>query len=91
MSPINPMPNTPDQHQAAENMPPRLINVKQLSAYLSMPVATIYTYVHTKKIPDSCIKRIGRALRFDVGQVNVWINGISAAQPTALGHKQSAH
>lgn len=78
MSPINPIPSPLSHPRNGENMPQRLMNVNQLSAYLSMPVATIYTYVHTKKIPDSCIKRIGRALRFDVGQVDAWINGISA-------------
>lgn len=56
----------------------RLMNVRELSEYISMPIASIYTYVHTHKIPDNCIKRMGRALRFDVGQVDTWINAISA-------------
>lgn len=65
----------------------KLMNVRELSEYISMPVASIYTYVHTRKIPDYCIKRIGRALRFDVGQVDAWINGISAEKATSQGCK----
>jgi predicted DNA-binding transcriptional regulator AlpA len=67
------------------------MNVKQLSEYISMPVATIYTYVHAGKIPDNCIKRIGRALKFEVMAVDKWITGASAAPTTAQEHKQSAH
>lgn len=69
----------------------KLVNVKQLSEYLSMPVPTIYTYVSTGKIPQDCIKRIGRALKFDLEAVNRWVSGVSAAQATAQEHKQSAH
>ena len=32
-------------------MEKRLMNVKELSAYPSMPVPTVYTYVSTGKIP----------------------------------------
>ena len=67
------------------------MNVKQLSEYISMPAPTIYTYVSTGKIPAECIKRIGRALKFDVGAVDRWVNGASAAQATAQAHKRSAH
>jgi hypothetical protein len=45
-----------------------------------MPVPTIYTYVSTGKIPADCIKRIGRALKFEVGAVDRWITGSSAVQ-----------
>ena len=52
-----------------------------------MPAPTIYTYVSTGKIPAECIKRIGRALKFDVGAVDRWVNGPSAAQASSPGHK----
>jgi len=68
-------------------MEKRLMDVKELSEYLSMPVPTIYTYVSTGKIPAECIKRIGRALKFDVGAVDRWVNGPSAAQASSPGHK----
>ena len=56
-----------------DEMEKRLMNVKELSVYLSMPVPTIYTYVCMGKIPPQCIKRIGRALRFDIKEIDAWI------------------
>ena len=61
-------------------MEKKLMNVKQLSEYISMPAPTIYTYVSTGKIPAECIKRIGRALKFDVEAVDRWVNGASPVQ-----------
>ena len=58
-------------------MEKRLMDVNELSEYISMPVPTIYTYVSTGKIPADCIKRIGRALKFEVGAVDRWITGSS--------------
>lgn len=52
----------------------RLLDVNGLSQYLSMPKATIYTYVATKRIPQDCIRHIGRALRFEVAAVNRWVD-----------------
>jgi len=72
-------------------MEQKLMNIRQLSVYISMPVATIYTYVHTRKIPEYCIRRIGRALKFDVAEVDRWVNEASAARSSAQGHRQSAH
>ena len=68
-------------------MEKRLMDVKQLSAYISMPISTIYTYVSTGKIPAACIKRIGRALKFEVGAVDRWITGPSVVQLNAPKHK----
>jgi len=51
----------------------RLVAVKELSLYLSMPVASIYTYVHSGKIPRRCIVRLSRALRFDLAEIDKWI------------------
>ena len=70
-------------------MEKKLLNVKQLSEYISMPAPTIYTYVSTGKIPAECIKRIGRALKFDVGAVDRWVNGSSTVQARSPRHKQS--
>ena len=55
-------------------MEKRLLNVKELSEYIAMPVATIYTYASTGKIPSECIKRIGRALKFEIEAVDRWIS-----------------
>jgi len=56
-------------------MEARLMDVKGLSNYISMPIPTIYTYVSTGKIPKACIRRIGRALKFEKAAVDGWING----------------
>lgn len=53
--------------------PPRLMNIRQLSGYLAMPVATIYTWVCLRRVPASCIVRLGRSLRFDREAVDRWI------------------
>jgi excisionase family DNA binding protein len=59
----------------------RLMNVRELSVYLSMPVTTIYTYVSMGRIPSGCIRRIGRALKFEVSAVDRWVSeqGVSGA------------
>jgi predicted DNA-binding transcriptional regulator AlpA len=72
-------------------MEKRLMDIKELSEYISMPVPTIYTYVSTGKIPADCIKRIGRALKFEVGAVDRWITGPFAVQASAPKYTQSAH
>lgn len=56
-------------------MEQRLMNVKELSSYLSMPAATIYAYVGRGRIPQGCIRRIGRALKFDRPAIDLWISG----------------
>lgn len=53
--------------------PPRLMNIRQLSGYLAMPVATIYTWVCLRRVPAACIVRLGRSLRFDREAVDLWI------------------
>lgn len=55
-------------------MEKRLLTVKDLSTYLSMPVATVYAYVGRGKIPAGCIRRIGRSLKFDRQAVDQWIS-----------------
>lgn len=62
-------------------MEKRLLTVKDLSAYLSMPVATVYAYVSRGKIPADCIKRIGRSLKFDRQAVDHWISAGSPGDP----------
>ena len=57
-----------------ETPPPRLMDVKQLSRYASLPVATIRTWVCTGRIPSRCIRRAGRKLLFELGEINAWIS-----------------
>jgi len=62
-------------------MEKKLLNVRELSAYLSMPTATVYAYCGRGKIPTDCIRRIGRSLKFDKLAVDVWINGGTSNNP----------
>ena len=49
----------------------RLLNVQELSAYLSLPVSTIYTWASLGRIPG--VVRLGRALRFDRAAIDEWV------------------
>ena len=70
-------------------MEKRLMNVREVSEYLSMPVATVYSYVNVGKIPANCIRRMGRALRFEVAELDAWVSsqGGAAAQANAQGRR----
>ena len=58
-------------------MNPKLVNIEDLSLYLDTPVATIYTWTHQKKIPHV---KIGRSLRFDLAEIDQWVNARRVAQ-----------
>ena len=52
----------------------RLMNVSELSAYLGTPKGSIYTMVCMRKIPQECVVKFGRALRFERTAIDAWIN-----------------
>lgn len=52
----------------------RLLTVKELSTYIGVPKATLYTWVCMKQIPSGCIVRLGRSLKFDIDEVDKWID-----------------
>lgn len=56
----------------------RLLDVAGLEKHLSIPRATIYSWTSTGKIPAKAIVRLGRALRFDVKEIDAWIEGSKA-------------
>jgi excisionase family DNA binding protein len=53
-------------------MEKRLLNVTELSGYLSLPKDSIYTMVSLKKLPG--IVHLGRALRFEKAAIDRWVN-----------------
>lgn len=53
------------------------MKIEDLSVYLDTPVATIYTWTHQKKIPHV---KIGRSLRFDLAEIDLWVNERRVAQ-----------
>ena len=59
-------------------MEKRLLNIFELSMYLSISKGSLYTMVCMKKIPPECVVHIGRALRFEKEAVDRWINAQKA-------------
>ena len=52
----------------------RLMNIEELSEYLGTPKGSIYTMVCLRKIPQECVVKLGRALRFEKDAIDKWIN-----------------
>lgn len=53
-------------------MEKRLLNVGELSVYLSLPKDSIYTMVSLRKLPG--VVHLGRALRFEKSAIDEWVN-----------------
>jgi len=53
-------------------MEKRLLNVKELSEYVSLPKNSIYTMVSLRKLPG--VVRLGRALRFEKAAIDAWVS-----------------
>ena len=56
-----------------------LLNVEEMAQKIKSTVGTVYGWVSLKKIPEWCIVRPGRSLRFDNDKVNQWLNSLRAA------------
>lgn len=70
--------SAPAAPQRAVTEPPeaadaRLLDVDGLAKYLSLPKATIYTWVSMRRFPAKAVVRLGRALRFDRQEIDEWI------------------
>ena len=59
-------------------MKPRYLNARSAAEYLDLSLPALYTLVHRGRIP---VQRIGRRLRFDVEQLDIWI------QEAGNGHR----
>jgi excisionase family DNA binding protein len=53
-----------------------LWNVEQVSAYLGVPVQTLYYW--RKKHQGPPVSRVGRHLRYDPAQVQAWVHSRAA-------------
>lgn len=58
----------------------RLLTVHELATYVGVPPSTLYTWACLKRIPSTCIVRLGRSLKFDIQEVDKWIEASKAAQ-----------
>lgn len=52
----------------------RLLTAKELARYIGSTKGTVYTWAHTRTIPPACIIRRGRSLRFDILQIDKWLD-----------------
>jgi excisionase family DNA binding protein len=68
--PASPVRGEPDNDSGAGR---RLLDVKGLSNYLSLPIATIYSWVSLRRIPERAVIRLGRSLRFDLQEIDAWV------------------
>jgi len=57
-------------------MEKKLLNIVELSQYLSVKENTIYSWVSQRKIP---FKKLGRLVRFSLEEVEKWIEQKSVA------------
>jgi len=57
----------------------RLLDVEEMAEKIKSTVGTVYAWVSSRKIPEWCIVRPGRSLRFDKDKVNQWLNSLRVA------------
>lgn len=53
---------------------PRLLTVEELSVYLGMPKATIYTKKCRGEFPSGCVVKLDGKTRFDKQEIDKWID-----------------
>lgn len=68
-------------------MEKRLLNIKELSEYLGTPKSSIYTMVCLRRIPQACVVKIGRALRFEKTEIDKWLNTKRISPGSAPAYK----
>lgn len=54
----------------------RLLTVKELANYMGTTVKGIYTKKSRGKIPCECIVKVGDSVRFDIGEIDKWIDSL---------------
>lgn len=57
----------------------KLLTVGELSEYISIPKASLYVMVSMRKIPQKAIVHLGRSLRFDLAEIDAWVNQSKSA------------
>ncbi len=58
----------------SETVKRRLVGIKGLAAYLDLPEPTIYSWKCRGRFPSGCIVKLGRMLRFDLDEIDKWVN-----------------
>ena len=52
----------------------KLLNIHETAEYLGVKVNTLYSWVHTRKIP---VTKVGRLLRFNLTIIQEWLKGFT--------------
>lgn len=60
-----------------------LMDVREMSRHLAMPIPTIYSYVSLGKIPSECVVRIGRTLKFKAAEMEAWAERVNGKPLTS--------
>jgi len=60
----------------------RLLTTQEMARYIGTTKATIYTMRCLQKIPPSCVVHLGRAIRFDITEVDKWLDSKRELRPT---------
>jgi len=50
----------------------KLLTPQDLASYLNISIETIYSWTSMKRIP---FYKVGRLVRFDLGEINKWLEG----------------
>ncbi len=50
-----------------------LITVNELADKIHSTIGTVYSWVSMRRIPATCIVKLGRKLLFDLDAVNQWL------------------
>ena len=56
--------------EEGEMMEKKYIGVKDLALYLGIKVSTVYSWIHSRKIP---YYKVGRLPKFDLGEIEKWM------------------
>ena len=58
----------------------RLLTVKELANYLGLTTRSVYTRKSRGSIPANCVVKLGELIRFDLAEVNKWIDGLKLSK-----------
>ena len=58
----------------------RLLTVKELANYLGLTTRSIYTRKSRGSIPANCVVKLGESVRFDLAEINKWIDGLKLSK-----------
>ena len=64
-----------------ENPPNQILTIREVAAYLKLPVSTVYRLVERRELPGN---KVGRQWRFQRGLIDEWLKQRSQEKSTAI-------